>query len=227
MKRVVLSALLSLSFAHAAHAQGGEELNVRRASKKYDLAVRVRECSRPEQEGDPEACSGPARVSFYRKGAGTPFQTLDLPHVEIGRTKDEYYGFVFDDFNFDGAEDVAVRNGNDGAYNSATYTVFLFDPKSRRFVENRRLTRLAEGEYLGLFSVDRKRRLLVTESKAGCCYHETARFRVVNNRPVLVEKITEQATGRGDGRADVETTTGRRVGRRWVKTFRRKTVEGF
>lgn len=243
MKRLVLSALLSLSFAPLATAQeGGREIRVVRASKNYDLHVRVRECGGSDQNDDRETCTGPAAVAISRKGAQSAFQTLRLPNVELYRASlahgaetdaaaprrlyAEEYGFVFDDFNFDGAEDLAVCNGRDSGYGGPSYTVFLFDPRARRFVENGRLSALAESPYLGLFFTDRKRRLLVAHSKSGCCYHETAKFRVAGGRPVLVEKITVQATGREDGRVDVETTTGRRVGRRWVTRVRRKIDGG-
>lgn len=242
-KRVVLSAVLLSALAQVSPGQGVREIRIERASKRYDLAVRVERCEGPGQEDEGrETCTGPASVSIYRKGARTPFQTLRLPNVEIYRQTiahgaetsttprqlyAEEYGFVFDDFNFDGAEDVAVCNGRDGGYNGPSYTVFLFDPRTRRFVENTRLSALAEGPYLGLFFADGKRKQLVAHSKSGCCYHETAKFRVVRNRPVLVEKITEQATGRDDGRVDVVTTTGRRVGRRWVTSVRRKVDKGY
>jgi len=242
MKRVVLFTLLLVPFAHASFAQGEEqEFRIERASRKYDLAVRVEECGGSEQNDDPDTCGGPARVSFYRKGAKTPFQILRLPNVEIHRETlahnpqtsatprglyAEEYGFVFDDFNFDGAEDVAVCNGRNSGYNGPSYSVFLFDAKSRKFVENRRLSGLAEGAYLGLFFPDRKRKQLVAFSKSGCCYHETEKYKVVNGRPVLVEKITEQAAGRDDGAFDVVTTTRRRVGGRWVTRVKREVSKG-
>jgi hypothetical protein len=241
-QRLVLSALLLSSFAPASRAQGEQEIRIVRASRKYDLIARVKECGGPEQDNDRETCSGPARVSFYRKGARAAFQTLRLPNVEIDRETlahnprtsaqprglyAEEYGFVFDDFDFDGAEDVAICNGRNSGYGGPSYTVFLFDGRSRKFVENRRLSALAEGAYLGLFFPDRKRKQLVAYSKSGCCYHETSKFKVVNNRPVLVEKITERATGRGDGAFDVVTTTGRRVGRRWVTRVKREVSKGY
>ncbi|HEX6622916.1 MAG TPA: hypothetical protein VF064_04340 [Pyrinomonadaceae bacterium] len=241
MKRLVLLTLFLAPFAHVSFAQG-EEFRIERASKKYDLAVRVEECGGPEQRDDPDTCGGPARVSFYRKGAKTPFQTLRLPNVEIYRETlahnpqtsakprrlyAEEYGFVFDDFDFDGAEDLAICNGRNSGYGGPSYSVFLFDAKTRKFVENRRLSALAEGAYLGLFFPDKKKKQLVAHSKSGCCYHETEKYKVVNNRPVLVEKITEQATGRDDGAFDVVTTTSRRVGHRWITRVKREVSKGY
>lgn len=234
LKRIVVLMLLSIPATHAASAQ--EVFRVGHASKKYDLLIRFAECSAPEQEGDSETCSGAARVSLYRKGVKSPFQTLSLPSVEIYRVAPadnpepgakprggdaEVNGVVFDDFNFDGAEDLAVCNGRGGGYGGPSYDVFIFDRRSQRFVENRRLSRLTEG-YLGLFDPDPKRKLLVAYSKSGCCYHQTEKYKMVNNRPVLVEKITEQASGREGGGFDVVTTTRRLVNGRWVKTVSKK-----
>jgi len=51
------------------------------------------------------------------------------------------------------------------------------------------------GVYFGLFLVDPKKKLLLAFSKSGCSYHETEKYKVVNNRPVLVEEIIEDAVG--------------------------------
>lgn len=182
MTRVILAALFLVPLAHVSLAQ--ESFKISGASRKYDLSVSIKECGGPEQDENPNTCSGPARIGFYRKGARSPFQVLNLPNVELYRDTlahnpqisekrrglyAEEYGFVFDDFNFDGAEDVAVCNGRNSGYGGPSYSVFLFDGKSRKFVENKRLSELAEGGYLGLFFPDPKRKQLVAFSKSGCC----------------------------------------------------------
>ena len=40
-----------------------------------------------------------------------------------------------------------------------------------------------------------KNRQLVALCKSGCCYHETKKYQALNNRPVLVEKGMDDATG--------------------------------
>ena len=232
--------LLLLVFGVARVSSAQEVFRISGASRHYDLSVRVKQCGGAEQDNHPNTCSGPARVSVYRKGARSPFQTLNLPNVEIyketlayGSQTDaaprklyaEEYGFVFDDFNFDDAEDMAICNGRNSGYGGPSYNVFLFDAKSRGFVENKKLTALAEGAYLGLFFLDSKRKQLVAHSKSGCCYHETEKYKFVRNRPVLVEQITEQVTGREDDALDVVTTTRRRVNGRWVERVKREVVK--
>lgn len=233
-RRLCLAALLLLPSA-AARAQ--ETFRARNVSARYDAAVEVTGCGGAGQDSVGGECSGPGTVSLYRKGSRRPFQVLRLPNLWLERETvahgpvagappralyAEEYGLVFDDFNFDGREDLAVCNGRDSGYGGPSYTVFLFEPKSGRFVGNSRLSSLAEGPYLGLFFPDPKKKTLTAYSKSGCCYHETATFKVVGNRPVLVEQVIEDATRTDDaGEGFVMVTTRKRVGRRWVERSRR------
>jgi hypothetical protein len=233
--------LLLLLAAPLLTARAEETLRVAGASKKYELEVSVAGCGGSERLDDENNCDGPARVRIYRKGAKTPFQVLRLANLQLYKETAAYgpgtgakprglyaeeYTFVFEDFDFDGEEDLAVCNGRNGGYGGPSYNVYLFDRRSRRFVENQRLSELTEGPYLGLFFPDPKRKRLTASSKSGCCYHETEVYRLVRGRPVLVEKVVEEVTagGEGDDRLTVTTTTKRRVGRRWVvRTKREKT----
>ena len=233
--RALLTAAALLLLAARA-SSGQETFKVQNALRGYDLTVNVTDCGDEEHK-----CSGPALVRIFRKGSAAPLQSLSLPSVEIYRDTvahnpetspeprrmyEEEYSFVGDDFNFDGLEDLAVCNGRMGGYGGPSYTVFLFDRRRGRFAENRALSRLTEGVYLGLFFPDPKRKRLAAFSKSGCCYHETERYSVVNNRPVLVEKVTEDATDAGGaGRGFVTVTTRKRVGRRWVVTRKRRKLE--
>jgi hypothetical protein len=237
---VVVACVLSLLACMRA-ARGAETIKVQNVSKSYDLEVSVAACGGEGQDGDANRCSGPATVRVFRKGSKTPFQTLRMPNVELYKdtaafspeTSEkprglyaEEYSFVFDDFNFDGREDLAVCNGRNGGYAGPSYTVFLFDKRAGRFVENRRLSRLAEGPYLGLFFPDAKAKTLAAFSKDGCCYHETEVYKVVGDRPVLVEKVIEDATSRGGApEGYVLVTTRKRVGARWVVTKKRQKLE--
>jgi hypothetical protein len=229
-----LSAALLLLLLAARVSSGQETLRVQKALRGYDLTVNLSGCG-----DEADKCSGPALVRIFRKGEAAPFQTLSLPRVEIYRETvehndetgakprglyEEEYSFVGGDFNFDGLEDFAVCNGREGGYGGPSYNVFLFDKKTGRFAENPRLSRLTEGGYLGLFFPDPKTKRLRVHSKSGCCYHETEFYALVNNRPVLVEKIIEDATPWGGApEGFVLVTTKRRVKGRWVvKTKKEK-----
>jgi hypothetical protein len=241
LRRGLHAAALLLTAVGPAAAQ--ETFRAANVSARYDAVVEVAGCGGADQDFVGSACGGPGKVSLYRKGSKRPFQVLRLPNLWLNRETAahgpetaepprglyaEEYGLVFEDFNFDGREDLAVCNGRDAGYGGPSYTVFLFDPKSGRFVENGRLSGLAEGPYLGLFFPDPKKKTLTAYSKSGCCYHETATFKVVGNRPVLVEQVIEDATPTGGAdEGFVLVTTRKRVGRRWVERSRRvKREEG-
>jgi len=230
--RPLLAALLLVLGACAASAQ--ETLKVKNALRGYELTVNVSRC---EDEG--QTC-GPAVIRVYRKGEASPLQSLRLPSVEIhGDTVEhndetgehprglyaEEYSFVGGDYNFDGLEDLAVCNGREGGYGGPSYNVFLFDRRRGKFVESRGLSRLTESPYLGLFFPEPKKRRLTAYSKSGCCYHETAVFAVVNDRPVLVEKVVEDATSWGGApEGYVLVTTKKRVRGRWVVTRKKEKL---
>ena len=222
---VLTAALLLLLAARVSPAQ--ETLKVRNALRGYDLTVSLSGCG-----DEKRACSGPAVIRIHRKGAAVVFQSLSLPNVELYRETVEHndetspkprglyaeeYSFVVGDFNFDGLEDLAVCNGRDGGYGGPSYNVFLFDRGAGKFVESRRLSGLTDAPYLGLFSPDPKKKRLTAHTKSGCCYHETEVYAFIRNRPVLVEKVIEDATLEGGaGEGFVLVTTKRRVGGRWV-----------
>jgi hypothetical protein len=226
--------LVSFLFGQISFAQ--ETLNIRNASGEYDLTVQVKNCGGGEPDSLLDGCSGPGRVSIYRKGAKAPFQVLSLSAIEVYKGQlaydpesakesrklyDDEYSFVFGDFNFDGMKDLAICNGRSGGYGSPSYTVYLFNGRVNKFVENKRLSKLTEDVYLGLFFVEAKKRLLVAFWKSGCCYHQTEKYRVVANRPVLVEKITEAVDDTGDF---MVVTTRKLVDGKWVKRVRKEKV---
>ena len=236
-----MTACVLASFAFARAASAAETIKVENVSKLYDLEVRVASCGGEGQDNDANRCNGPATVRVFRKGSRAPFQTLRLPNVELYKDTAAYspetsakprglyaeeYSFVFDDFNFDGREDLAACNGRDAGYGGPSYTVFLFDARADKFAESRALSRLAGGEYLGLFFTDPKRKTLTAYSKSGCCYHETSVFSVVRGVPVLVEKTVEDATTEGGApEGFMVVTTRKKVGGRWVVTKKRRKLE--
>jgi len=223
--------LILALFDRISFSQEPLDIRIRDASREYDLAVQVKDCG-----GDDEKCSGPGSVSIYRKGAKAPFQILSLSAIEIyqdrlaydpeltgkARKPDDagYSSFIFGDFNFDGMKDLAICTGKNGGYGSQSYTVYLFNSRVNKFVENKRLSKLTEDIYIGFFSVEAKKKLLVAFWKSGCCFHQTEKYRVVANRPVLVEEIIEDGTG-----GEFMVTTSRKlVNGKWVKRVRKEKL---
>ncbi len=194
----------------------------------FDTRVKIAECDLASD--DYKTCKGRATVYLSKKNQSSVWQTIQMPNMFLELKKDgkptanliELYGennsgIVFDDYNFDGVQDLALRNGNNGAYGGPSYDILLFSKASGKFVKNRELTKLGS-ENLGLFTVDKKRKTIETFNKSGCCYHETTRYRVTNNRPEKVYFFVEDATG-GDG-AKVKLTTRTLVKGKWKTTIR-------
>lgn len=115
------------------------------------------------------------------------------PTVNVVQLYGEYSPLIFGDFNFDGSEDFAIRNGSEGADGGPTYDVYVYHRNKKDFVYSEDLASLTR-ENLGMFEVDDVSKRIITRSKDGCCYHETAQYRVVPKKGlVLVEELVEDA----------------------------------
>ena len=237
MKTVLLTVSLLLLAEQVSIAQ--ETFKIQNASKYYDLTVQVAVCGGKEKFNMPNICGGAGRVSIFRKDVLSPFQVITLKNIEVNKEQlafnpgidkrsrklyDDEYSFIFGDFNFDGKEDLAICNGRNGGYGGPSYSVYLYNSRLNKFVENKRLSELTEG-HLGLFYVDSRRKQITAFSKSGCCYHETEIYKVLNNKPVLVEKVTEEASGSDETGYDVLVTTRKLVGGRWIKRVRKEKVK--
>lgn len=222
MTKAVLLILLSSIIPSAQ-----QKFEVKNASKNYDVRIEVEGCKE-------ENCSGRLKVELFKKSAPTPFQVIDLDDTEFaveearltnGKRMYEYQSVVFfEDYNFDGVEDLSIKDGNNSGYGGPSYRVYLFAPRAAKFVFSQAFTDLGQGEYLGMFQVDRRRRRLRAYSKGGCCLHRVDEFIVVGNRPKKVFEELEDATIPDERR--VEVTTKRLIGGRWRTTVRHvKRVE--
>lgn len=215
---------------------GAEKLFIfRGAAPEWDALVSVLSCGEERFSG----CQGPATVDIFPKDNGAPLQRIAMPQMFVelddkGETtvnKVQIYGeynscLVADDFNFDGHSDLALRNGNEGAYGGPSYDVYLYDPGKKRFGRNEALTTLAS-ENLGLFAVDPKDKTLATFNKSGCCWHIYSTYRIKNNAPFLVREVTEDATafGKEDDPREVVITDKQLVNGKWKTTVTRKPLE--
>src|SRR2546423_376757 len=118
VRSLLIGAALIFLTGHGSFAQ--ETLKISRVSKLYNVTIREGACSgRRRAISETDGDAHPARISIYRKGAGSPFQALCLPNVEIHKDQlaynpetsgkrrvlyDDEYSLIFGDFNFDGQE---------------------------------------------------------------------------------------------------------------------------
>lgn len=205
---------LMLLFNISAFAQ--QKFDIKNASKSYDVRLEVAKCNDWKCEGD-------AKFSIFKKGQRKPFQVVKTPTEfmieEARRTNtklmyDYQSAVFFEDYNFDGIEDLAIRDGNNGGYGGPSYQIYLFSPKSRKFVHNDPITDLNQGEYLGMMEVDKKKKVLRTFSKSGCCWHQTKEYAFINNRPKKVYEWTQDATIPDEN--NVQITTKRLIKGKWI-----------
>ena len=96
---------------------------------------------------------------------------------------------VYDDFNFDGIKDFAFLDGDYNKYCTPSYTVYLI--LNRKIVYSKKFTIIARYN-LGMFDVDRARKIISVYNKSGCCYNAYKEYKVFNNTPVLVLKEEEE-----------------------------------
>lgn len=226
--RVLLAFGLWLAIPMAkAEVVPASEFFVGNASDQYDFVLRLEgvECPPPGQSGY-ETCEGPGQVEIRRKAVEQPFQVLrfenlflsfegaQVPLVNSAR-RYEYQGAInVGDFNFDGHEDFAVQDGNNGSYGGPSYQVYLYSPSRARFEPNDAMTELIAST-LGFFEVDPAARQLATAAKSGCCYHEYVRYAVIDDTPQPVYRLVEDAMGSAAGEGKMSVTEETLVRGKW------------
>ncbi|MGM9475393.1 XAC2610-related protein [Pedobacter sp. GSP4] len=149
------------------------------SSNQYKAKIFVDKC-----EGN--SCSGKATVILYDQISDKEIFTFHSADLDFGLTENQnaklgwldlgkyQTPLIFGDFNFDGFEDIAVRNGNNGAYSSPSYDIYL--SKDSKFTLNTELTKLASSN-LGMFDIDKKAKQLAIHQKDGCCFDKTINYK--------------------------------------------------
>lgn len=99
---------------------------------------------------------------------------------------------IYEDFNFDGKEDIALRTGNYSCYGGPSFEIYLADKNG--FTYNESFTELGSN-YCGMFTVDDEKKQLQTMTKSGCCWHQFSTYVVEKNQVVPIEIIEESYSG--------------------------------
>ena len=207
---------------------GQHVFTINKGSAQYSATVSVDSCSN-------DNCEGKGTIKLFDKKTNQLFQTLsseDLyffldsnqhPTVNIIELYDEQSPLIFDDFNFDGTEDLAIRNGNNSGYGGPSYDVYVFNKTKKQFVPSAALTSLAN-ENLGMFQTDHKRQRLITFSKSGCCWHMTTEYAVVPQKGL--QKVYELEEDAHNGET-VLVTERNLVNARWTKKVKKYTTSEY
>lgn len=221
MKKLLILVLL---MAPSLYAQQ-RSFDVTDASKYFDIKIAASNC-------DADACTGKTVYSFHKKGVAKPYQVVTMSDTYIDISEgapvvnetllyDKQSVLNVGDFNFDGMEDVAISDGQQGSYGMPSFNVYLSSRRAGKFVYNEAFSDLAH--HLGMFTVDKKAKTLETFDKSGCCYHITERFKVVRNRPVKVYVFEEDAMN-----GEIVTITEKKlVNGRWKYKVKKTTVDEY
>jgi hypothetical protein len=208
-------------------AFGQKTFDVKNASKFFDIKIDTTDC-------DDDSCKGPTKFSFYKKGGTKAYQVISVdetylpitsggqPLVNTTLLYDEQSVLDVDDYNFDGMEDVAICNGQNGSYGMPSYDIYLSSRKAGKFVYSDAFTDIAS--HLGMFKVLKKTRQIETFDKSGCCLHYTERYKIVGNKPVKVFSEEEDATSPNTDKVKITTKT--LVGGKWKKSVKYVKQEG-
>lgn len=224
MKKNIICLLLGISTLGLAQ----KNFVIKDGSNRFDVKIAVENC-----EGD--TCSGKGTISLIDKKSKQIFQTLssdDLyfylnknqqPSVNVIQLYNEQSPLIFDDFNFDGSEDIAVRNGNQSSYGGPSYDVYVYNSTKKQFVISKELTALAY-ENLGMFQTDHERKRISTFAKSGCCWHITTEYAVIPKKGLQkVYELEEDAQG-GEF---VKVTTRNLIKNKWVNRTKKYKIDDY
>ena len=182
-----------------------------------------------------DQCDGRAEITLFKKGLKHVFQrfnsdelTLYLnenfqPSVNVVQLYNEQSPLIFDDFNFDGTEDLAIRNGNYGSYGGPVYDVYVFNKTKQKFVLSKALSTLTQ-ENLGMFDLDAERKRIITFNKSGCCYHIRSEYKVIPQKGlILVQEFIEDAQG-GEWVSVIDRNL---IRGKWVKKVKKYRIDQY
>ncbi|UHO39397.1 hypothetical protein H5J24_04620 [Chryseobacterium capnotolerans] len=173
---------------------GQYQFEVKDASKNYNAIIHINNCF-------DDQCMEKGTVELFdNKNSKVQTFTSDNLVLHLGKGQrlqrgkmiplaKEQSPLIFGDFNFDGTEDLAIRNGNMGNYSSASYDVYVFNSTRMAFVKSKELTELGSDNF-DFFETDPVRKRIITFGKDGCCRLFTTEFEVIPNKGL--DKVLEK-----------------------------------
>lgn len=196
---------------------GQYQFEVKDASKNYEAIINVENCF-------DDQCRDRGTVELF-DNKNTRVQTFTSENLLFNVGKDqrlipgkmmpltkEQSPIILGEFNFDGTEDVAIRNGSLGNYGGPSYDVYVFNSTRMAFVKSKELTELGSS-YLDLFEVDPVRKRLIAYGKSGCCRFFTTEYKVIPNQGLDKVLDKEEDFTEED---DVKVITKEKVNNKWI-----------
>lgn len=195
---------------------GQKIFQINNSSKIYNAKIQIGKC-------DDQICIG--TIELFTKNNLRLLQEFESENLNLryyNNITDKTNTLIFDDFNFDGAEDIAIVNGN-GGYNSFSYDVYLFNKATKHFVKSKKFTELAS--FQGMFTLDKKMKKIIAYSKSGCCFHVTTKYKVTpENGLVKIFNTVEDATRRDDY---MYVTEEKLLNNKWTKKTKKHKIQDY
>jgi len=196
---------------------GQYQFEIKNVSKKYNAIINVENCF-------DDRCKDKGTIELY-DNKNTKVQTFTSDNLIFNLEKgqklvpgkmlqlsNEQSPVIIDDFNFDGTEDIAIRNGNMGNYSADSYDVYVFNSTRMAFVKSAELTDIGSNS-LGLFTVDHKRKRLIATGKSGCCMFFTTEYAVIPNKGLEAVLEKEEDMTQEDR---VKVITKEKINNKWM-----------
>ena len=217
--------IIFLAF-QASIASHNRHISIPNVSPRYSISVDIETA----ESGSDDPISGLAAVTITSRSTGREIQTIKLPsltlfkgsyalgvgpHDQSPSPYGDTFSFVFQDFDFDGHQDLAICKDTSGGYGSPAYDVFRWNVARKKFVKDAFLSKLSS-ERLGLIVTDPTHRELISFEKDGAAWHKASTYRWIKRKLTLVKEEIDDATG------DKEViTTKTIVGANWKTIVRR------
>jgi hypothetical protein len=153
-------------------------------------------------------CSGNANIKIFDQESHKEIQSFVSADLDFALTENQdpkndtvtlskdQSPVIFGDFNFDGLEDIAIRNGSNELYSAPSYDVYLLK-NNQSFTFSKDLTRLASNN-LGMFTIDKKNKLLTVDQKDGSYYHKTISYKFDTKKGLIEVSSTIEDASIGD-----------------------------
>ena len=101
---------------------------------------------------------------------------------------------LYNDYNFDGTKDFAIMDGQNSCYHGPSFQIFL--SINNKFILSPTFTELSQNN-CGMFDVDFKTKTIFTMTKSGCCWHQSATYKVEDNKPYPIKIVEEGYSASG------------------------------
>lgn len=188
MKNKFLYLLILFGTFHM--AQNHFELN--EISKKYRVSIDIASCNEKE-------CFGKTQIHLTDKNTSEKLPTVISENFTFNIVTDslqskniqfeaESRPLIFDDFNFDNLEDLAVINKSSAGH---FYDIYSLDSLQKQYLLNEGLTNLVK-DNLTMFTPDSAKKTLTFHLKSGCCVQTVKEYKVISGRnPLKVYEFEE------------------------------------